>query len=205
MPKAYLVVHKMALYNDIWYDDWTFAGEAANPTALLTSRAEAEALVQQLTRETVRGAATLRDLEPDEATYKAVQNIQSIPGIEDPALIRMIRRANDWEWVLPDTLTNAQLDSLIAALGIQIYFILETEADEFDLRLAQSLLELTPERPRVYVYRDLELRFNDPDDLSNKDSISVERIDPSDDPAVERLNRVTALFGRKYAFEPNSS
>lgn len=197
MPKAYLVVHKLALYNDVYYDDWTLEGTAANPTALLTSRAEAEGLVRRLTRQAVRDAGTLRDLRPNEATYLAVYDLQNIPGIEDPALLEMLRKANDWDWVIPETLTDAQLDSIIAALGLQVYYILETEADEFEITLAQSLLELTPERPRIYVYHDLDWPSAEADDEL------VERIDPSDDPAVQRLNRVTQLFGRRYALEPN--
>ena len=202
MPKAYLIVHKLAIYNDVWYDDWTLQSEAANPTALLNSRAEAEALVRHLTRETMRGAMW-SDLESDEATLRAIERLPNESGTLDPALAKTLHEGYIQGWHIPATLTDGELDSLIELLGIQLYFILETEAQEFDIRLAQSLLELTPERPRVYVRRELEYVFDQDFDVDSKEQISVERIDPSDDPAVQRLNRVTALFGRKYAFEPN--
>lgn len=200
--KAYLVVQKLAIYNDVWYDDWTLDGEAANPTALLNSRAEAEALVRHLTREAMRGAVW-SDLEPDEATLRAIERLPNESGTLDPVLAKSLHERSSQGGDIPATLTDGELDSLIDVLGIQLYFILETEAQEFDIRLAQSLLELTPERPRVYVRRELEFVFNEDFDMDSKEQIRVERIDPSDDPAVQRLNRVTALFGRKYAFEPN--
>lgn len=188
--KAYLVVHKLALFNDEWYDDFTLEVGAANPAALFSSRAEAEAFVQTHTRELLRGHS-FDELELDELEESALAEALKQSGTFDPALSRSLQaflenRGNP----LPQSLTDAQLDVVLAVSGIQMFHILETEASDFDVALAQSALSLTPERPFV----GLEFEYDEEDDDTRS-----EVIEASDDPATERLNRVTQLFGRKYA------
>lgn len=188
--KAYLVVHKLALFNDEWYDDFTLEVGAANPAALFESRAEAEAFVQSHTRELMRGHS-FDELELDELEEMALAEALERTGTFDPALSHSLQAfLDDRGKALPKTLTDGQLDAIVAVSGLQMFHILETEASDFEVRLAQSALALTPEHPFVA----LEFEY----DEENDDARS-EVVEESDDPAVQRLNRVTQLFGRSYA------
>ena len=191
MPKqhAYLVVHKLALYNDEWYDDFTLEVGAANPAALFASRAEAGAYIQNQTRGLMRGHS-FDELELDEQEEYALAEALQRSGTFDPSLSHNLEQfLENRGKPLPHTLTDAQLDVILAVSGLQMFHILETEASDFDVALAQSALALTPDRPFV----GLEFEY----DEENDDARS-EVIEESVDPAAERLNRVTQLFGRKY-------
>lgn len=190
MQKAYLVIHKMALYNDEWYDDFTLEVGAANPAALFATRAEAEAYLQAKTRELVR-ERSIGELELGELEEDALMTALEQPGTFDPVVRNSLESfLKSGDTLLPETLTDEQLDTILAVSGIQMLHILETETSDFDLALAQSMLALTPERPFV----GMEFEY----DEENDDARS-EVVEESDDPAAQRLNRVTQLFGRKYA------
>lgn len=190
MPKAYLVVHKLALFNDEWYDDYTLELGAANPAALFQSRAEAEAYVQTQTRALMRGHS-FDELELDGLEERALAQALAQSGTFDPELSQSLQAfLENRGQPLPQTLTDGQLDAFLKVSGLQMFHILETEVSDFDLALAQSALALTPERPFV----GLEFEY----DEENDDARS-EVIEETDDSAAERLSRVTQLFGRKYA------
>lgn len=192
MPKqpAYLVVHKLALYNDEWYDDFTLEVGAANPAALFASVAEAEAYVQTQTRELLRGHS-FDELELGELEEMALAEAVAQAGTFDPSLGRTLEQfLENRGQPLPKSLTDAQLDAFVQISGLQMFHILETETSDFDLALAQAVLALTPQRPFV----GLEFEYDEDDDDARS-----EVIEETVDPAAERLNRVTQLFGRKYA------
>lgn len=194
MPKAYLVVHKIALFNDEWYDDYTLEVGAANPAALFASRAEAESYVLTQTRELLRGHS-FDDLALDEEEESALADGLDRAGTFDPQVAQALQQfLEDRGKPLPSTLTDAQLDLILAVSGVKMFHILAAEASEFDFALAQSLLALTPERPFV----GLEFEY-DEEHEEEPDYQPAELIEESDDPVVKRLNRVTALFGRRYA------
>lgn len=191
MPQqqAFLVVHKMALFNDEWYDDFTLEVQGVNPAGLFTSRAEAEAAAHAWTRDKLRGS-TFDDLEVDEDTDERLAELVGQPGDLDADLAKALPGFASRRHPLPATLTDAQLDGFLQRTGLRMYHVIEADVDEFEVKLAQSLLALTPQRPNI----DLEFQYDE-----DNDDARTEVIETSDDPAVERLNRITALFGRQYA------
>lgn len=191
---AYLVVHKIALFNDEWYDDLTLQVNVANPADLFSTRAEAEAYVLTQTRELMRGHS-FDDLEMNEDEEYALTEALALPGTFDPEVSRSLEMfLEKRSRPLPTSLTDAQLDAILTASGLEMFHILEAEASDFEVALAQSTLALTPERPFV------GLEFNyDEEHEDDEDYRPEELIEDIDDPAAARLNRVTELFGRKYA------
>lgn len=192
--KAYLVVHKLALFNDEWFNDYTLEVGVANPAALFATQAEAQTYVQTRTRELMRGKS-FSDLELDQPEELALQHALKQPGTFDPALNKTLQSfLNDRNKALPGTLTDEQLDAILTVSHLKLFHILEAEIDDFNRTLAQSTLALTPERPFI----GMEFWY-DENHEEEPDYKPGEVIEETDDPAAERLNRVTALFGRKYA------
>lgn len=189
---AYLLVHKIALYNDEWYTDHTEHLIGVNPAGLYATRHEAQAAARAATRASLRGA-TFDDLELDEDTNLQLARLVARPGDLSPALSAALPDFHARRAALPADLSDTDLDTLIDRTGLSAYHILESHSDTFDLTLAQAVLALTPQRP------DVDVCFEHEDDDGRELDPPRQVIEASADPAVQRLNRVTALFGRRYA------
>lgn len=100
------------------------------------------------------------------------------------ALVDMVPSPPD---PLPASLTDEEVDDLVGRLHIQLFHVLEADLPATGLREAQAILSDTPERPAVVIDYD--------------DDGEVMATAP-DDPVTARLNRVTQLFGRRYAIDP---
>lgn len=188
---AYLVVHKLAQFTDEWYHDYTVTLEGVNPAGLYATREGAEFAILTLTRRAMRGA-TFDDLQLDEETDYRLAELLERPDTLDPVLRSSLPGFVSRAKPLPANLSDVQLDTLIEQAGICLYHILETELDDGTRQVAQAALILTPQRPFI----GLELCYEEEDEDGEHPQ---QEIAESDDPAVARLNRVTQLFGRRYA------
>ncbi|MDV6374208.1 hypothetical protein [Deinococcus arenicola] len=188
---AYLVVHKLARFGDEWYWDYTTDLGGVNPAGLYETREQAEAAILTLTRRAMRGA-TFDDLQLDEETDYRLAELLKQPDKLSPILRSSLPGFVSRMKPLPTNLHDVQLDRLIEQAGICLYHILETELDDSRRQVAQAALLLTPQRPNVGLQIYYEEEDEDAEHLQQE-------IAESDDPAVARLNRVTQLFGRRYA------
>ncbi len=188
---AYLVVHKLARFTDEWYQDYTTDLEGVNPAGLYKTRKQAEAAILILTRRAMRGA-DFDTLQLDEETDLRLAELLKQPESLDPLLRTVLPEFLRRDKRLPPNLSNTQLDTLIERGGVQMFHILETELDEPRRQVAQAALLLTPQRPNV----GLQIYYEEEDEDAEQPQ---QEIAESDDPAVARLNRVTQLFGRRYA------
>lgn len=189
---AYLLIRRLAQFNDEWYMDHTLSLEGVNPAGLYASREEAGAAARRLSIQAMRGA-NFDDLEVDEDTDAALTALLDTPGRLDPALRAAYRGFQSRQRPLPAWLTDEQLGDLLDRTGLTLFHIIDTRVPAFELALAQSLLALTPGRPPI------DLTFDHEDDTGTELDVPRQVIGDSDDPAVQRLNRVTRLFGRRYA------
>lgn len=189
---AYLLIHRLAQFNDEWYDDHTLSLDGVNPAGLYDTRAEAEAVARRLTIQAMRGAS-FDDLEVDEGADLALTALLDTPGRLDPAVREAYRGFQSRQQPLPAWLTDQQLGNLLDVTGLTLFHIIDTQVPAFEVALAQSLLALTPGRPPI------DLTFDYEDDAGTELDVPRQVIENSDDPAVQRLNRVTQLFGRRYA------
>lgn len=178
---AYLVIHIFAWYNDEYYDDFTQDSSMAHPRGLFTSQAEAEAYVQQLTRDSLRGAQ-YHELQLDEdgsdAWFSLAEN-------DDPDLADVLTEFRERPDALPGHLTDEQAEKIMKLLNPQLYHILEADLPASDVQHAQELLAATPHHPAYTPDSKAENPEENPDYGGNE--------------AAERLDRVTQLFGRRYA------
>lgn len=188
---AYLLVHKLAQFNDEWYEDHTLDLQGVNPAGLYDSLEEAETAARVLTVRAMRGAS-FDDLEVSEEADLALEEWLGDPGPFEPQLLKALSGFQSRQHPLPAWLSDAQLGELLDRTGLRLFHVIETLAPTAEVALAQSLLAQTPQRPEI----DLSFEFEDDsgDDLDEPRQV----IDESDDPAVQRLNRVTGLFGRRY-------
>lgn len=168
---AYLIVPRIAFYNDEWYDDYTTVELIADPLELFANRAEADARAQELSR------LYLRQTPADGLQLGEWYEQPKDPSLK-PLLDSMFNREP-----LPTDLSDQQIDDLLRLSDLRPFYVLETETTLQEFAQAQIILETTPLHPEFSVaYKAGE-----------------DRVNYQGDEAAERLNRVTQLFGRKYA------
>lgn len=189
---AYLLIHRLAQFNDEWYDDHTLTLDGVNPAGLYDSRDEAESAARRLTIQAMRGA-DFDDLEVDERAGLALTALLDTPGRFDPVVREAYRGFQSRQRPLPSWLTDDQLGDLLELTGLTLFHVIDTQVPAFEIALAKSLLALTPGRPPI------DLTLDHEDDAGTELDVPRQVIEDSDDPAVQRLNRVTQLFGRRYA------
>lgn len=186
---AYLVIHKLAVYNDEFYEDMTEEAEVANPAAIFTSFEEAETYVQAMTRNAMCGA-DLQELMLDEDGATALLDTDAENPLDDEQLYipqearDILNRCLEKDERLPTNLTDEVADELIAYLNVELFYVIETKLTPQQFSTAQITLEGIQERPPFWEYYDQE---------------GNAYLDYGGNEAAERLDRVTQLFGRRYA------
>lgn len=179
---AYLIIPRIAIYNDEWYDDYTESETIADPLRLLSDKAEAEAEAQRMARE------YLRSTPVDELMLGETFEPSDDPELDDVLDDLFCQQIE----ALPADLTDAQIDEVLRLSDLKPFYVIEAQLSRADFAEAQALLDSTPEHPRSKVSYDPETGLP-LDDIS---------YDYPQNEAAERLNRVTQLFGRRYATEP---
>lgn len=112
--RAYLVIHKIAWYNDEFYIDFTDDSKFADPAGLFNTPAEAQAYARRLTRKAMPGAYWY-DLLPDLDTLHSLDTLADQPNKYG---LKPNFQAGE---VIPQNLTDGQLDELIDLIGVKIF------------------------------------------------------------------------------------
>lgn len=174
---TYMIISRIAVYNDEYYFDMTGCEDIANPQGVFTDRAEAEAEAQRM------GRQWLRTTSVQEMCLPSPEEVEG--GSDDPEIEALLEGLWDYD-DLPAELTDAQLDELMR-LVLKPFHVIEAALTDEQRTEAQQILASTPERPAPQVHWDEETGEPSPDYAGNE--------------TAERLDRVTQLFGRRYALE----
>lgn len=188
----YLIMRQIALFNDEFYDDLSLNYDVANPVSLFTTKEEALAEVRRITRKAIAGMefwelglgehGAFLAYEPEDLTPQQAKRL-------GPKLIEVVKSLMGHG--MPTDLRDDELDALIDVLDINLYQVLEEELEPQQIMKAGGILQSETRRPDVGALIDGE---ETEDGEWSYNMIITE----NPDPAVDRLNRVTALFGRRY-------
>ncbi|MBZ9714668.1 hypothetical protein [Deinococcus multiflagellatus] len=183
--RGYLVFGHHLIYNDEYCEvDEAAAASYVNPAGIYTTLNAAQAACEQQSLDELRQAHT-DTLILDEASRERLRAYQDSQPPQDSTLNERLRAVlagmvygeHQQPFVF---LSDEELQAIRDDLGLpSTHGILEADLDAEQVTQAQQLLDSTPDHPGEWQFNDFLEDF-------------------AEDEAVQRLERVTRLFGRSY-------
>jgi hypothetical protein len=204
---AYLVIPMMSYYNDNWYEDYTLNWGAINPDKLFNDDSLAYQYMEQQTLTALHLDGVIADKITNceqsgayttlkEADFEGRTNLLGLTP--SPSLSQWLDLSSFRE-ALPKQLSDAELLALSRLLDLRFFYIFETQMSATEFSAATSILNGTPERPEVEEEPICVAILNHPylGPLASRPMLST--LSPDEAAIAARLERVTQLFGKRYA------